>query len=179
MDVSDEIPIGGPHDPDDEILVAGDDIDRTVSRALTRQLLAHWRARRGPRGVPSRRSIDMVELGPWIGDLAIWDFVAERDDYLCRLYGSRLVARLGVEMTRSWLRDYPAGLGPRLRAHFDRARLTGQPLLIVISHPIRPNPPDPAARVGAQKLVLPMIRSGDDADCLLSYLVFTPPAESA
>lgn len=176
--MSDVPPTRFPDDPTGETVVSGPGLDTQPMLKATRDLLAHWRARHGPTGVPARRSFDVVDLGPWLGDLAVWDYMGDRDDYLCRLFGSRSVERLGIEMTNGWLRDYPAGLGPRLRRHYDGARLGAAPLLVLIPRPILPNPRDPRERFRAEKLVLPLSRSGEAVDCLMSYLVFVPLPEA-
>jgi hypothetical protein len=73
-----------------------------TSDALThpklRSLLDFWRARLTGNYLPSRASIDPIDMKPWLGNLLLIE-VSPDEGFRYRLYGSEFVMEFGREMT--------------------------------------------------------------------------------
>lgn len=151
----------------------GSELPGKVAVPLTRQMLDFWMERARQEMPPRRDAFDPVDLKPWIGNLSIWDYTAETGAYVCRLYGSRLVDRLGKELTSQPVEHYPMGLAPTIRAQFELMRTLGQPVLIEITNPIMPQNYANRKNLAIEKLLLPLTRGGTTVDCVLNWYVYT------
>lgn len=135
--------------------------------ASTQELYALWRSKRSRDKFILRKELDIVELSPWIGRLAIHDYLSDTDDYICRLFGETLRRRIGMDMTRHKLSDMPQDIGQRMRARYDRVRISGEPLLChIMSFAIQLGEPR-NEHFPAELLILPLSRSGCEHDCIL------------
>ncbi len=155
----------------------GSELRPKIIAPLTESMLDFWMDRARQEMPPRRDAFDPVDLRAWIGNLSIWDYTAETGAYVCRLYGSRLVDRLGKELTSLPVEQYPMGLAPTIRAQFELMRTLGQPVLIEISDPIMPDSLSKIGEAHIEKLILPLTRSGKDVDCVLNWYVYTNDAE--
>lgn len=130
-----------------------------------------WLERRGDRPFPLRKDLDVLDLRAWLGSLAIYDYSAEKDNYFCRLFGETIRRAVGTDMTRRWMSDYPDDLYQRIRGQYDMARQQRVPLLTrfissaMIVGEFQNN------RFPAEKLILPLSRTGDAVDCFLTYSI--------
>ncbi len=145
----------------------GASLESHVITAAARDLYALWRMKRSLAEFVSRRDMDIVELSPWIGRLAIHDYLPDLDDYICRLFGETVRRRIGMDLTRRRLSDLPPPIGQRMRARYDRVRTSGEPLLChIMSFAMQLGLPE-NERFPAELLILPLSRSGCDHDCTL------------
>lgn len=148
------------------------DLENAIRQPANFTLLEYWEERRGPLGVPPRAAFDVLGLRPWIGMLSLWDHDPGRADYRCRLFGSSETSRLKLEMTNRWVSGYPEGLGGYLVAQFDRVRDSAAPILVWMPRPVTGAMKADAKDLRAEKLLLPITRSGSAVDCILSQMVF-------
>lgn len=151
----------------------GSELRGKIADPLTGRMLDFWMERAGQEMPPRRDAFDPVDLKPWIGNLSIWDYHAEADTYICRLYGSRLVERLGKELTSQPVDHYPMGLAPSIQAQFELMRTLGQPVLIEVTAPIMPESYANRNKLRIEKLLLPLTRGGKTVDCVLNWYVYT------
>lgn len=152
----------------------GSELRPKIIDPLTARMLDFWMERAAQEMPPRRDAFDPVDLRPWIGNLSIWDFNPATGSYICRLYGSRLVERLGKELTSQAVEEYPYGLAPTIRGQFDLMRSLGQPVLIEVTDPVLPS----TVTKGKQdwrieKLILPLTRDGKTVNCVLNWYVYT------
>lgn len=97
----------------------------TLQRPRLQRLLRYWQEKRGGRAMPAREDLDPLDM-PWmLGDLSLVEVhrEAQREEhgnlrYRFRLVGSRVVERLGYDMTGKWLDALP---GPDYRAYLVEA----------------------------------------------------------
>jgi len=75
----------------------GTSLESHLISAAARNLYALWRMKRSHAEFVSRRDMDIVELSPWIGRLAIHDYLSDVDDYVCRLFGETVRRRIGMD----------------------------------------------------------------------------------
>ncbi len=146
----------------------GDIILGHCRHPLTFSLLDLWNQKRGGNPHPQRRDLDVLDLRPWLGWLAIYDYLPDRDDYFCRLFGEHVRRTIGTDMTGRHMSEYPPDLYAAIRSQYDDVRRTGRPLLahfmssaVVVGEFQR-------ARFPAEKLILPLSRSGTQLDCFLT-----------
>lgn len=146
----------------------GDIILGHCRHPLTFSLLDLWNQKRGDHPHPLRSDLDVLDLRPWLGWLVIYDYLSDEDDYYCRLFGEHVRRSVGTDMTRHRMSEYPPYIHTAVREQYDDVRRTGRPLLahymssaVVVGEFQR-------ARVPAEKLILPLSRSGEGVDCFLT-----------
>lgn len=61
-------------------------------------------------GVPTTRFVDPVALAPALGYLMLVDVVDDGREFVYRLFGTRITAVSGFDMTRKKLSDHPASV---------------------------------------------------------------------
>jgi hypothetical protein len=71
------------------------------------RLLAYWRDRRGGRAFPRRADIDPVDLGFMLARIALTEVHEGPRRYRLRLVGSWWAQLSGVELTGTWIDDWP------------------------------------------------------------------------
>ncbi len=142
-----------------------------------RRLFRRWMtAGRGEWMVP-RDAFDVVELGNLIGSLCVYDRDDAADDYLCRVFGSAVVADLGFDMTGQYMSNYPQPLEEVVRRGYDAARKSRWPFVSV--HLLIRSERDAFyrredGRVLHEKLILPVTRSGRGIDCFITHVARLP-----
>jgi hypothetical protein len=60
-----------------------------AARAETQRLIAYWQARCSGRLIPARADLDVLDLGPWLGGLSLYEALPD-GDFRCRLRGSTM-----------------------------------------------------------------------------------------
>jgi hypothetical protein len=73
--------------------------ERKVSDPGLLQLIDYWQEKRGTRFAPPRKSIDPLDLGFVLGDVALLEVGREPLNFRYRLHGSNLVLRTHVDLT--------------------------------------------------------------------------------
>src|SRR6266404_7493121 len=73
--------------------------DRQVSDSGLLQLIAYWQEKRGPSFAPARKSIDPLDLGYVLGDVALMEVERDPLRFRYRLHGSNLATRSHADMT--------------------------------------------------------------------------------
>ena len=152
-------------------LWSGASLVEHIESSDTAALFALWN-RKAAAVAPApvaRRDLDVLELGPWLGWLVLYDFDATRDDYRCRVFGDYVRRHLGMDMTNRFLSDYPDPIMRTVRSQYDLVRRLGEPLLL---HYMSSQILDGEAVetvYPAEKLILPLSRGGNAAvDCFLT-----------
>jgi len=151
----------------------GSELREKIIHPLTERMLDFWMERAGQDMPPRRDAFDPVDLRPWIGNLSIWDYIAGTGSYICRIYGSRLVERLGKELTNLPVEQYPMGLAPSILGQFELTRTLAQPVLIEVTDPVMPESYAGRTNLRIEKLILPLTRAGKTVDCVLNWYVYT------
>ncbi len=77
-------------------------------------LQALWERKRGNRAMPSRADLDVTELKPWLGNLALIDLVGT-DGATFRLCGINLRPRFGGDVTGRDLKTLSDDIGATIR----------------------------------------------------------------
>jgi len=72
-----------------------------------RRLYAYWNERRQGREFPSRRDIDPLDFPYVLGHLMLLDVLHAPLRFRFRVYGTRLAARVGYDMTGKMVHDLP------------------------------------------------------------------------
>ncbi|GAB2178944.1 PAS domain-containing protein [Dongia sp. agr-C8] len=85
----------------------------TAANPATRILLDWWHAKRGARAMPARADLDPLELKPILPQLLLVDVAAapepQRYVFTCRLAGTEVDSRFGVNLTGTTLDQAPFG----------------------------------------------------------------------
>jgi len=127
-----------------------------------RELFAFWHRLCDGRPWPLRAQLDIIDLKPWLGQIAMLDYERDRDDYFYRVFGSELAHELSAEMTNRWVSDWEPALAADLKRQYDKVRATGHPLVVCPESEelIRSRP--------FERLIVPLSRSNESVDCFLS-----------
>lgn len=70
-----------------------------VCDAKVARLFQLWNDKRGTRAMPARGDLDVLELREWIGSIALFDVLHDPLDFRYRLFGSKIAAALGRDLT--------------------------------------------------------------------------------
>lgn len=82
-----------------------------------------WERKRGVRAMPSRANLDVTELKPWLGNLALIDLF-EIDGGTIRLCGTSLFRRFGRDVTGCDVRMLSSEVGASICACIARVHQT-------------------------------------------------------
>lgn len=96
----------------DRRIIVGPAIAERARDERLRALLAYWRQRAGERAMPARRDFDPADFVSLLGVVALVDVLHDPLRFRYRLVGTKLVERIGREMTGHWVSDIPR---PQLR----------------------------------------------------------------
>ena len=66
---------------------------------LARAAFEYWNGRRGARPMPARRDIDPLDMRAWLPQAMLFDVLDGGRDFFCRVAGTDIRERIGVEMT--------------------------------------------------------------------------------
>lgn len=96
-----------------EIADASSEADATpgadvVSDPRSRSVRAfadHWLSKCVNERLPSRRDIDIAELGPWLGRVLMMDVIDGGEDFRYRLIGTEIVDAVGRDLTGRLVSD--------------------------------------------------------------------------
>lgn len=152
-------------------LWVGAGMERYFEDPSLRRLYANWLSRRLESWPVRRQDLDPAELEPWLGFLVVYDYLPDRNDYICRVQGERAESHVGLDMQGALLSRYPEPLLSEVRGQYDRVRAAQEPLLVhfrltavragrAVSTPVR-----------AEKLVLPLSHSDGTIDSFLAAIV--------
>lgn len=174
------ISIGGGYELDwsivrETVLGVGD--EEALVMDANRRLFRRWvSAGHGEWMVP-RDAFDIVEFGDLVGSLCVYDRDEAGDDYLCRVFGSAIVADLGIEMTGRRISSYPENLRQTVRRGYDRALASRAPFAsvhLVVRNQTTGTYPREDGRFLREKLILPVTRSGRGIDCFITHVARMP-----
>ncbi|MDE2111482.1 MAG: PAS domain-containing protein [Alphaproteobacteria bacterium] len=85
-----------------------------------------WERKRGDRAMPSRADLDVAELKPWLGNLALVDLNGPEDGAF-RLCGILLFSRFGGDVTGRNVAALSDEIGTSIRAYIARIQKTKSP----------------------------------------------------
>lgn len=112
-------PLDACSGPTEQILHDGmprlDGFRRSLVAPAT-QAFVDWAAgTAGPEIILDRGRFDPEDLKPWLGDLAILQWDADAGDYRYRVFGTRLAASLGEDLTGRTLSVWPRKVACAIR----------------------------------------------------------------
>lgn len=153
-------------------------MDQAVNNPKLQTLLRYWENKRDGDKLPSRRSIDPLEMAEWLGNIVLIDVTPE-GDYRYRLYGSEFVVEFGKEMTGQSIRDLPSQQQEIIAAEYNLACQTKLPRARLYTAEFETgallNRHDGTRRETWERLVLPMSSDGETVDMLLVAAYEMPP----
>ncbi|MGE5202974.1 MAG: PAS domain-containing protein [Acidobacteriota bacterium] len=133
-----------------------------------RRFFGYWLEKREGRKIPSRASIDPLEFGYVLGDVALIDAKREtagaaRWRFRYRLVGTNIVTHDGYDLTGKTLEDLPEPeYREQIRATWTAVCETGEP-----AHRLRDFELDGRTR-RYEVVVFPLASNGEDVDMLVS-----------
>ncbi|KJE37074.1 hypothetical protein UF64_01730 [Thalassospira sp. HJ] len=105
-----------------------DTLDETAP-AKAHDLLAFWHKHASKRQLPTRGDFRPGNLGPWIEDISIYEYVPEKDDFQIRLEGENIVALTGEDWRGAFACEVDSHFSTSLHAAMTMVRMTGEPQL--------------------------------------------------
>ncbi|WP_417824209.1 hypothetical protein [Thalassospira lucentensis] len=92
-------------------------------------LLALWQqyAGQGEGGLPTRDDFTPETLAPWIEDISIYEYQADKDDFQILLEGENIIALTGEDWRGAYAREIDFHYSTSLHASMSLARTTAQP----------------------------------------------------
>jgi hypothetical protein len=78
-----------------------------IRRPMLRRLYTYWDERRGDREFPGRPDIDPIDMHFALGHISLLDVLYDPLRFRCRLHGSIIAARLGIDMTGRFIDEIP------------------------------------------------------------------------
>lgn len=142
----------------------------TLQRPQHKKLFEYWRAKAPPGRLPSRQSIDPLDLPdllPWIILFdVVWEGAGPR--FRHRLVGTGSAQRAGRDATGLWFEEAYEGdiLASQLAAFSEIAKTT-MPSLTRVRLPI-----EGREYVEHDRLILPLASDGETVDVLIALMVF-------
>ncbi|WP_395021616.1 PAS domain-containing protein [Dongia sp.] len=132
----------------------------TAANPATRILLDWWHAKRGPRAMPARADLDPLELKAILPQLLLIDVAVAAEPrrfvFTCRLAGTEIDSRFGVNLTGVTLDQAPFGEArAAIRQEYEAA--VNEQLPVLCSHSVVV---DGGRSVEYERLVAPL--SGKD-----------------
>jgi len=152
-----------------------DAIAEEFSASLTpvhRQVLSHWKERRGERRAPRHRDIDPGAIRRALPHLLIWE-LDEEDDYSCRLSGTAVDAAFGGPLKGGTLSRIPCRLIDDVRREFDTVRERGVACVAERTMGWAGKP-----YLYYRHLLLPLTHETEEVERFLSVLTFHSLAEA-
>lgn len=142
----------------------------TVQRPQHKKLLEYWRSKAPPGRLPTRQSIDpldLPELLPWmiLYDVA-WEDTTPR--FRFRLVGTGNVQRYGRDATGLWFEEaYEGDILASQLAVFTEVAASAKPSLMRNRLPI-----EGREFVEYDRLILPLASDGQTVDMLMALMIF-------
>ena len=140
---------------------------RPAERDLTQEplqfLLRHWNGLRAGSAAPNQQLIDPLDMADALGYLMILDAIDEGSDFRYRLYGSKIAARTGFDMTGKRVSELASS--PVMAVFFGAAyravRVRREPLITVHSPPLE------ISAMKWTRLILPLLNTAGEVERLL------------
>ena len=102
-------------------------LDRSAPTA-SQTLLEFWNAHASAAGhIPTRTAFRPENLMPWIDDIAIYEFIPEKDDFLIMLEGENIVALTGENWRGAYAREVDCQFASDLHGALTTVRKTLMP----------------------------------------------------
>jgi len=126
-------------------------------------LLTYWEGLRGDAAMPSQDRIDPLDLRSFLGHIMLLDVVDDGADFRYRLYGSKIAARTGYDMTGKLVSQNQAGpaMGAFLSAGYRAVLGRREPLLTVHL------PPPEISALQWSRLILPFVSRANRIERLM------------
>lgn len=126
-------------------------------------LLRHWRQLRGEAPAPNQNLIDPLDLREALGHIMILDAIDDGADFRYRVYGTKIAARTGFDMTGKRVSELTSS--PVMAVFFGAAyravRLRCEPLMTVHSPPLE------VSVMKWTRLILPLLNDDGRVERLL------------
>jgi hypothetical protein len=101
-------------------------LDDDAPRAA-QSLLAFWNAHASKASIPTRTDFRPDNLTPWVDDIAIYEYVPEKDDFQILLEGENIVELTGENWRGAFAREVDCRFSSSLHAAMSEVRSTGWP----------------------------------------------------
>lgn len=145
-----------------------------LQEEASRLFLRNWNALRGDRLVPDRRDIDPTAMGGLLAKLWMWEFVAERQDFRCRLAGEEICAVFGRNPRGTFLSDWvPSGVYETARSRYRRVIAEPAICLATGNSYVEDN-----KQAWCERLVTPMTDGGPEPTVVFGLTVWRIPGYS-
>ena len=126
-----------------------------------RGLFEYWESRRYGRDMPLRPDIDVLDLGPWLGNLMLIDVLDDGREFRYRVYGSILAQYYGRDLTGKTTEEVRPEARDLVRQEYRAVLADRLPSLVQRDRQVKHR----TMRVA--KLVLPLSSDGAALDMLL------------
>ncbi len=122
-----------------------------LTQPALKQLMSYWEALRARAAVPCQDQIDPLDLRFALGYIMLLEVVDGGRDFRYRLYGSKISARTGFDMTGKLVSENPNSsmMGDFFCAGYRAVLARGEPLLTIHL------PPPEVSMVRWSRLILP------------------------
>lgn len=118
-----------------------------------------WRSRCAE-GLPARRDFDVMEFGPWMGNLQLLEVLDDGTDFQYRLHGIHLVELVGKDLTGRRMTQL-RGLGEKLIPEYRKAWRSRKAAYLEKRVAVAKKP------VEIKKLILPLATDGQAVDMMM------------
>jgi hypothetical protein len=100
-----------------------------ISHPRLQRLYGYWSTKKGPRKMPSRADIDVLDLRYILGNIILVDVIeGSPPRFRIRLHGSNLSERAGYELTGKMLDELPESeFRTQVRERWTEVATTGEP----------------------------------------------------
>ena len=105
------------------------DVLNETGPAKARELLAFWNKHATKWQLPTRGDFRPGNMRAWIDDIAILEYVPQKDDFQVRLEGENIVALTGEDWRGGYARELDCQFSTSLHPAMTMVRMTGQPKL--------------------------------------------------
>jgi hypothetical protein len=142
---------------------------------LLRQLYAYWLSKKGTARAPPRSAIEPAEIVGLLPNLALVDVVGDLPRFRVRLFGTKLVAAYGQDITGKFTDEIDLDtIGPDLEAQMRRVVRDWRPHVVRVQL----KRADDRRRIEYERVWLPLSADGKTVNMLLGgvavEIAYTP-----
>lgn len=95
--------------------------------AKARELLAFWNKHASKRHLPTREEFRPEKLRAWFENIAIFEYIPEKDDFQVLLEGENIAVLTGEDWRGGLAREVDSQFSSTLHASMTVVRMTGEP----------------------------------------------------
>lgn len=126
-----------------------------------------WQSKRSGDRLPARKDFDVLELGPWMGDIGLVDIIrGDTVRFRFRLIGTNFSWLQGCDITGRFADEVFDDASAYVVEEYEEVVRTGQPLFR--QRPIRTK--KLGAKLLYRKVIMPLAADGTTVDMLMVHL---------